>query len=244
MSTPRSADDGERRLWQEWRDAGCRRARSALVERYAWLARAVAVQVLRQQPFPAGLELRELVQLATVGLIEAVDRFEPVRGVPFAQYADRRLRGAVRDGIARTSEVHGQCAMRRRLRRERAASLRGATAAADLDLVARLVEVAVGLAVGVMLEGTGLFDAGDAQASGPYRDTALAELRRQLHAGLDRLPAAEQHVLRCHYLQDLPMADVARQMDLSRGRISQIHARGIAALRAQCGAMKELLAEA
>ena len=61
------------------------------------LVRTIAARMIRR--FPSSVELDELVNVGTLGLIDAVDRFDPSRQVPFKAYAEIRIRGAIVDAL-------------------------------------------------------------------------------------------------------------------------------------------------
>jgi len=88
-------------LWVRCR-AGDAQARAALIERYLPLARALSRRV-RMVGSPLS-DSDDLASAAVIGLIDAVDRFEPVRGVPFEAYAALRIRGAIIDELRRVDE--------------------------------------------------------------------------------------------------------------------------------------------
>lgn len=79
-----------------------RQARDTWVLRHLPLVRYV---VRRLRPASSALELDDLVSAGTVGLIEAADRYDPGRGVTFATFAYRRIRGAVIEEISTSSGV-------------------------------------------------------------------------------------------------------------------------------------------
>ena len=83
------------RLWQQYIDGRSADVRRTLIETYAPLARYV-VDRLNLRP-GAALEYDDLLSQAVVGLIDAVDRFDPTRGIKFETYAYYRIRGAVMD---------------------------------------------------------------------------------------------------------------------------------------------------
>jgi RNA polymerase sigma factor for flagellar operon FliA len=88
-------------LWARCR-AGDASARAALIERYLPLARALARRIrLINSPLA---DDDDVASAAVLGLIDAVDRFEPGRGVPFEAYASLRIRGAIIDELRRTGE--------------------------------------------------------------------------------------------------------------------------------------------
>jgi RNA polymerase sigma factor for flagellar operon FliA len=82
--------------------AGDAQARVALIERYLPLARALSRRV-RMVGSPLS-DADDLGSAAVLGLIDAVDRFEPNRGVPFEAYAALRIRGAIIDELRRVDE--------------------------------------------------------------------------------------------------------------------------------------------
>ena len=77
------------------------RSRNEWVVRHLPLVRSI---VYGLRPRGATAEVDDLVSAGTVGLIEAVDRFDARRGVPFASFAYSRIRGAVVDELRRVSE--------------------------------------------------------------------------------------------------------------------------------------------
>lgn len=87
-------------LWARCK-AGDPDSRCALIERYAELATRIA----RNVRAPAGvLGPDDLESAGLLGLIDAVDRFQPDRGVPFEAYAALRIRGAILDELRRADE--------------------------------------------------------------------------------------------------------------------------------------------
>src|SRR5881296_4007273 len=89
-------------LWAKRRE-GDAEARCALIERFAPLATRIA----RGMNVPVGAVAGpdDLESAALIGLIDAVDRFEPDRGVPFEGYATLRIRGAVLDEVRRVDDL-------------------------------------------------------------------------------------------------------------------------------------------
>lgn len=71
--------------------------RNAQILKYFGLVKSIAGRMARR--YPANVELDDLVNVGTLGLIDAVDRFDPSRGVPFKPYAEMRIRGAIVDWL-------------------------------------------------------------------------------------------------------------------------------------------------
>jgi len=218
----------EASLWRRFRfedDAACR---ENLFDRYYALARMIAGRLFRQRN-TRRLERRDFDQFACEGLLHAIDRFDPLLGVPFSAYARRRIAGNVADGIAHMSEIDAQLSHRHRVEQERMRAL----AREGADPLAALSELAAGLAIGLILDGAGLTGGQDVADRGPdpYDSLAWRETQAILVAEVARLPDAEASVLRQHYDHGLPFAQVAQLMGLSRGRISQLHRAALERLR-------------
>ncbi|MFA6114572.1 MAG: sigma-70 family RNA polymerase sigma factor [Sphingomonas sp.] len=218
----------EASLWRRFRFEDDLKCRETLFNRYFALARAIAGRLFRQR-MTKRLDRGDFDQFACEGLLHAIDRYDPLRGVPFGAYARRRISGNIADGIATLSEVDAQLSHRHRMEQERLRSI----GRSGSDALAALSELAVGLAVGLMLEGTGLIDGGDAVDTRPsaYDSLAWRETQTLLVSEVARLPESEAIVVRQHYDHGLPFAQVAQLMGVSRGRVSQLHRAALERLR-------------
>lgn len=221
--------------WLAFKTQGSLAARERLFSLYAGFARAIARRHHRERS-RGDIELAELYQYAYAGLLEALDRFDPGHGAPFRPFAAPRISGNIMDGIPHLSEVLEQLSWRRRVRRERLRSLAEGTQE-TASPIEKLAELALGLALGFMLEGTGLFSAGDSEqaASAPaetaYDSLAWKEIVGQLRAELDDLPEREQAILRQHYLNGVSFDQLASLLAVSKARVSQLHRSALMLLR-------------
>ena len=223
-------------LWTRWRVHRDFGAREQLAGIYAGYARIVAATMYARQ-YRDGVEFADYYQLACVGLMEALDRFDPGFGVQFKTFSAHRMRGAVLDGIECMTEKHQQIVARGRIRAQRLRDLcsdvPGGSARLPSQVLAYVAEVGVGLALAWVLEGTGMMDDGArAETIHFYRSVEIRQLRKRLLELVDALPAQERVVVRGHYLQGRPFEEIASLLDLTRGRISQIHRQAIDRLRA------------
>lgn len=225
----------EARLWAARGGPEDQLARDRLFMIYKSHAELIARRLFADRR-SGDIEFADLRQLAYAGLLEAMDRYDPDRGIGFKFYAGRRIRGSVLDGLAKISERREQLSWRQRVRRERTRSLApanvdGLSAPAALDA---LIELAVGLAVGFMLEdGVGLFAADQAASAqpSPYETTAWREALRRVLTEMGSLPERQQDILRRHYFDGMTFEDIGRLWGVTKGRISQLHADAIHRLR-------------
>lgn len=255
---PRSAlagslDDpsGERRLWQRFRDDGEPAAREALLALHAPYARIVAATYYARR-FHDEIEFGDYLQLASIGLIESVDRFDPERGAQFRTFAARRMHGAILNGLERMTEKQQQIAAGQRMRAQRAEAMKelaagrtgvpeGSVPHGAEQLMKYVAEVGLGLALAWLLDGTAMIETAEGVESQPfYRSMEVRQLRERLLALVETLPAQERTVVRSHYLQEMPFEQVATMLDLTKGRISQIHKQALARLRAAMSACGDL----
>lgn len=204
--------------------------RAGLVDAYTPLVRRLAARIFSRR-VGGELEFADLVQLGMVGLLEAIDRYTPARGVRFETFATYRIEGAILNGLPSYSELQRQLALRREIARERAQSLRQGAGSSDRSALERLADLAVGLALGFALEDSGLVDDGPTQPDNAYARLELAQLRRQLAELTGQLPEAERRVIFRHYFQQQPFDEIAAGMELTKGRISQIHHAALKRLR-------------
>jgi RNA polymerase sigma factor for flagellar operon FliA len=223
------------RLWTQYAATRDPEARSGLLTAYAEFARMMAAKVYARRTY-SEMEFGDYLQYATVGLIEALDRFEPGRGIKFETYASSRITGAMLNGIEQSSEIQQQVAARRRIIGQRVASLMeqdsGAAAASVEDAFARLAEIAIGLAVGFALDETGMHASEGAHyQDNCYTGLELRQLQKRVNAVVDQLPGNQRRVIHGHYLQHLQFEEIAAGMALTRGRVAQIHKQALASLR-------------
>src|SRR6266480_2558604 len=230
-----SSSGEEADLWNRFvreRDAS---ARTRLIERHVPFARILAAKLY------AGRRVRETefddyLHYAILGLIEAVDKFDPGRNVLFRTFAAHRVQGSVLNNVERLSERDEQLALKARLRKQRLESLREGEkeGARTSKLFEEMADVAVGLALGYMLEGSGMYVAPeDSRAQDVYSSHELKQLRAAIQAIVEILPERERDVIKYHYFHGLGVEEIANILGLSKGRISQIHRQALRSLRDQ-----------
>jgi RNA polymerase sigma factor FliA len=221
----------EASLWRRFRferDIACR---EALFNRYHKLAGIIARHEFRRRP-PYGLERQDFEQLAYGGLLEAIDRFDPLRGAPFEAYARHRIRGAISDGLARSSEIASQYSHRRRQEMERLASVAAGPNQGSGDFISDLASMATLLAIGWIAEEGRSAQGGQASPRAEGYDTlAWRELEISVTQEIERLPEMERSVVHQHYINGLEFKKIAELLGLSKGRISQIHRAALERIR-------------
>jgi len=237
MDVADAARADEADLWRRLRASGDSAARDALLAIHLPYARVVAASYYGKR-YHDEIEFGDYLQLASIGLLEALDRYDPQRGVQFRTFAARRMHGAILNGLERFTEKQQQIAARQRLRNERLHEVKSMVAGAEPasgspeQLLRFVSEVGIGLALCWILEGTSMVEPADGSGDQPfYRSVALVQLRQRLMHAIDALPAQQRAVIRYHYLQEVAFDEIAAMLRLTKGRISQIHKQALLHLR-------------
>lgn len=239
MDTAASVSIQEGALWKRLRDGADTGARDELLAMHMPYAKVVAASYYSRR-FHDEIEFGDYLQYASVGLLEAMDRYDPARGVQFRTFAARRMHGAILNGLERLTEKQQQIAARQRLRADRMQDLKslaqeaGGTPPQQPEQLMRFVsEVGIGLALCWMLDGTAMIENAEAATAIPfYQDHALRQARERLLRAVETLAPQERTVIRNHYLQEMPFEEIAATLQLTKGRISQIHKQALLHLRA------------
>ncbi|MDK2125135.1 sigma-70 family RNA polymerase sigma factor [Parachitinimonas caeni] len=225
----------EAELWRAWIDHRDQHARERLIDGYIGYARILAAKTYASRTYYE-LEFSDYMQYASIGLIEAIDRYQPNDNATFTTYASKRIIGAILSGVEQLSEMQQQVAFRRRFLAERTQSLvaEGAGFRAGPEAVfEELAKIALGLALGFALEDSGMIleDEETPHPEEVYTRVELRQLQRRVVALVNRLPDRERKVIRHHYLHQLPLEDIASLMNVGKSRVSQIHRKGLDLLR-------------
>jgi RNA polymerase sigma factor for flagellar operon FliA len=104
-----------------------------------------------------------------------------------------------------------------------------------------MVDLAVGLALGYMLEDTGIFRGGNAVAEdSTYKTHHMNELRNRLRHIVEVLPEREQLMIRYHYYHNVGFDQIAEMLEISKGRVSQLHKKALKLIKEAMLGFREL----
>ncbi|TWE23203.1 FliA/WhiG family RNA polymerase sigma factor [Prauserella muralis] len=238
-------------LWREFTTSPSQRVRDRLVLHYAPLVKYVAGRV--GTGLPAHVDVADLIQSGIFGLVDAIEKFDPERGLRFETYAMQRIRGAILDDlrsqdwvprVVRSRAREAERAIDRleaRLRRtptdaELAAEL-GITLDELRDLYGQLqltsvvaLEdlVAAGRDSGSLVDSLPDEDAVDPAAVLVDRDN-----RRQLAEAIAQLTERDRVVVSLYYFESLTLAEIGKVLGVTESRVSQLHTRAVLRLRAK-----------
>jgi len=213
--------------------------------------RQIARNIVRR--LPSSVQLEDLVQAGTIGLIDAANRFDRSRPLLFSQYARIRITGAIYDTLRDLDWAS-------RYMRTRQQKLENAAAQLENSLGRQPSSDEVAEAMGMDLDTFYEFASAvqeiqkielDAQVSDEAcgRDRLLAnaeqapdavleqkEMSEHLRQHVNRLPADEREVMLLYYFCDWRMEAIGRRIRRTESRVSQIHSKAIARLRQRLSA--------
>ena len=227
-------------LRQRRAEAYCANSMDAVVREHAPLVRRIAGQI--KSKLPASIELDDLVQEGMLGLMDAASRWQQHDGgAPFGVYARLRVRGAIYDWLRGNDLLP-------RHQRDKLRGVQDAVTALEhtLGRVPEDAEVAAQLGLPLdeyraVLEGAVAINVVDElpesseppadMRSDPLEQASLRQTMQRLQPLLSQLPVKEQQVLALHYTEHLSYREIAYVMDLTAGRISQLHTQAMLRLR-------------
>ncbi len=219
-------DESIRQLWAQFRETRAPALRARLIECYLRLAHVAAAKFFRQRSDNA-VSFSDYLQYARLGLVEAIDGFDPSREASFETYSSYRIRGAMLNGLARESEISAQRTFWRTRQEERVDALGPGAHAGESD--ADDLAVLMASLRGPYTPDLGLEDAVDETPhANPYAAAELAQLRE----AVDKLPGRERTLIRRHYFDHCEFRIIAQELTVSPGRVSQLHAQALVRIRA------------
>jgi RNA polymerase sigma factor for flagellar operon FliA len=222
----------EDQLWQLFIMDHEPAVRQALIRLHMELARKIAASLYVQRVHN-DVEFQDYLQYARVGLMESIDRFDPLREASFSTYASYRIRGAILNGIEHATEHTSQREHRRRVHvQERLVSAREREENDSTDSLSEMVDITIALALGYVLEDSGLWRSLDEDPdTDPYKTYEFKRLRERMSLIVKALPEREQLIIKYHYFDHMEFIEVGELLGLSKGRISQLHNRALRLIR-------------
>src|SRR5579875_378757 len=243
-SARRSDAASSRALFDAWRRHRDLRAREQLVRDYLPLARRLARRYVgAREP------LEDLMQVASLGLVKAIDRFDPARGIAFSSFAVPTILGELRRHFRDCGwAVHVPRGAQERALRElsarsgRAPSVRELAEYLEWDVCDALEALEAGAAhhassldAPAQADGAEDLSLADTLGSEDERIEAV-DARLTIAAAARRLPARERRVLRMRFLDDMTQSQIASELGVSQMQISRQLRGALARLRELTGA--------
>ena len=243
-----------RDLWRRYKSMGEDRARERLVVAYSPLVKYVSGRMAAG--LPAHVEEADLISYGLVGLINAIERFDPERDVKFETYAITRIKGAIIDELRSLDWVPRSVRARARQIEKANAKLehqlhRAPTdeeMAAELGISAEefqdsLVQISNSTVAALdelwtVSDSSGdqvsLLDTlHDPDAPDPAAVMDQTDLKDRVADAIERLPEREKLVIALYYYENLTLREIGEVLGVTESRVSQLHTKAVLRLRSR-----------
>jgi RNA polymerase sigma factor FliA len=240
-------------LWLEYRRTGDQKLRDRLILTYAPLVKYVAGRL--GSGLPAHVDDDDLVSYGLLGLIGAIERFDPGRDIKFETYAMARIRGSIIDELRSMDWVPRSVRARARDIERAIGELEGRLGRAPTDeeisgrlglsqdeLNENLSEISR-TSIAALDELWTVSSGGDQIAlidtiedtQGPNPQSMLAEteLKEAIGEAIARLPEREKLVVTLYYYEELTLREIGEVLGVTESRVSQLHTKAILRLKAR-----------
>lgn len=257
MSVSATIDD----VWSEFVATRRPDLREALMVNYVPLVRYVVGRL--NIPSTTMWEQDDLISYGIAGLINAIDRFEPERGIRFEAFAIPRIRGAVIDQLRALNWLPRSVVARVRQMEKALAALEQELGrpATEEEITADL-QISTGRYRQTLQEADSLILSLDAPLSplpsedgiatlsdlledverpGPAEQVEQEELVKLLNQAIDQLPPRERLLLALYYQEELTMKEISKVLEVSESRVCQLHMQAVLRLRSMLNAQQEAL---
>ena len=225
-----------------------RNNREQIIKDYVPLVKFVAHRIASR--LPSHVELDDLINSGILGLMDAIEKFEPARNIKFKTYAELRIKGAILDGLRDLDWVP------RSLRRKKK-DIEGAyhmleqqmgRAATDEEVAGHLgvpleelhknLDELKGVTLGTFVEvgedgeGESLISfVPDPDAEDPHQIFQSSEIKDILRDAMEVLPKKEKFVVQLYYFDELTMKEIGTLLNITESRVSQLHTKAMLRLR-------------
>jgi RNA polymerase sigma factor for flagellar operon FliA len=256
--TGRKRNDRAQALWVEYKQTSSAESREELILHYASLVKYVAGRV--SSGLPSTVEFGDLVSYGVFGLLDAIEKYDPERGIKFETYAIARIKGAIIDELRADDWVprsvrfkareieRAYVALESELRRiptdEEVADRLGVTLEEYANLLGKMSFISMVALDELWTVGGDRSDkicladtVEDVKVKDPSQTFELEEMKDIIANAINRLPERERIVVSLYYYEGLTMREIGEVLLVTESRVCQMHTKAILRLRARLGEM-------
>lgn len=233
------------KLWLDYKQHHDKEAKDALIVHYVELVKIIAGRLYVD--YNHHVDYEDLISYGILGLIDAIEKFDPGKQVKFETYANIRIRGAIIDQLRNLDWVPRSLRHKYRVLEQAIAQLQGVYGTDFTDeQLAQVMEISTDDLAKLMSEVSSFTvmsleekfeDHVGFDIQTDYRDfNPEAALDQKvtvqlLKAGIEVLPDRERTVISLYYYDELTYKEIAEILSISESRVSQLHTKAVARLR-------------
>ncbi|MFB6357231.1 MAG: RNA polymerase sigma factor WhiG [bacterium] len=256
--------ENEDEYWERYKEEGDMQARDDLIVQYSPLVKHVVGKLAKKMP--PNVDFDDLVGYGTLGLIDAIEKFDHTRGIKFKTYAIPRIRGSILDELRARDWIPRS--VRRKARRienaiETLENMHGRTVSneevaeymgMDLEEFNDMLSEVSGTSLLSLDEMWSVNEDDDEvplqeaieseQAEQPDSVVEREEVKQRLVDEIRELPEKERIVITLYYYEDLTLREIGESLDLTESRVSQIHSKATATLRGRLSEFENAFVDA
>jgi RNA polymerase sigma factor for flagellar operon FliA len=247
-------NNGADKLWQDYAATKDTAIREKLILEYVHIVKYVAGRV--SVHIGNHMDFEDILSYGIFGLIDAIDKFDYLKGVKFETYASLRIRGAIIDNIRKLDWVPRTLRVRNKQLESAYAELESELSRQPTEReLADKLDVTEDEAVDMIKKSSIMslvsFDEYIEQNheapvltdndSDPERAMEAAEAKRMLAESIMKLTEKQQIVINLYYFEEMTLKEISAVMGVSESRVSQIHAAAVLKLRTKLGRYRSLL---
>ncbi|MCR4430532.1 MAG: FliA/WhiG family RNA polymerase sigma factor [Tepidanaerobacteraceae bacterium] len=238
------------RLWLDYNDTLDGNLKEKIIEKYIPLIKHIVSRMAIS--LPAYIDSDDLISYGIFGLLQAIDRYDASKGVKFETYAYARIKGSIIDELRKLDWVPQSIRKKAKLIQRTYSELEQALGRAVTDEdVCKHLNISKGELQNIYNEiaFTSIISLDDLLYAEDFtKETARPdimaekqELKKILGEAINRLPYQEKLVVTLYYYEGLTLKEIAKVLDLSQGRISQLHTKAILRLRGSLSRKRAIL---
>jgi RNA polymerase sigma factor for flagellar operon FliA len=249
----------EEKLWREYKKNRSPSIRDKFIRQYMPLVKYVAGKV--STGMPDNVEYDDLVGYGQFGLLDAISKYDPDKGVKFKTYAVTRIRGAIFDELREMDWVPRSVRQKSREIEDAIVTLESklGRTATDAEIAESMGMTESEYQSAVMkVSGTSVLSLNDVWYSGDDSDhmsigdsieapsslnpdviVEREEVRRVIIQAIKELPENEKMVIVLYYHEDLTFKEIGQVLNVSESRISQLHTKANLRLRAKLTSLRK-----
>jgi len=228
-------------LWKKYKKTKSKEIKEELITKYIEIVKIIAGRLYNS--YNSAVEYEDLVGYGIIGLIDAIEKFDPSKNIKFETYANFRIRGAIVDQIRSLDWVPRSIRQKhkkienalKKLQNTYGTDIDDKTLAEELGIDCNqlndyLLEVSISSIISLdekLSENANIHIEPLIYKNDPESNIIKEESKRLLIEAIEELPERERMIINLYYFSELTYKEIANILSISESRVSQLHTKAI-----------------